>query len=107
MDRARTLQRRAEDIRELLDSQTEGTRNGAPAVVGVTAHLKEYPDGSPAFYWIQIQDVGGEFREGGTPTFSPTGFGILACNIGRGKPPEGAPVLATFEGGAWFFRYDA
>ena len=93
---------RADEAKHLVMAPTIG----APCLVARTKVLQSYPNLAAAFYGCETQTVTGTEVEGGAATIATDGNTFFALNLGTAIPPQGTPIVATFVGNRWVFRYD-
>ena len=79
---------------------------GAPCLVARTKVIQSYPNVAAAFYGCESQTITGTEVEGGPATITTDGDTFYALNLGSVVPPQGTPIVATFLGNRWAFRYD-
>ncbi len=79
---------------------------GAPSLVARTKLLLSYPNVASAYFACESQTITGMEVEGGSATIVTDGNTFFSLNIGTAIPPQGTPIVVTFVGNRWVFRYD-
>ena len=93
---------RADEAQRLVLAPTIG----APCLVARTKVIQSYPNVAAAYYACESQTVTGAEVEGGPATITTDGDTFYALNLGTVAPPQGTPIVTTFIGNRWVFRYD-
>jgi hypothetical protein len=93
---------RADEAKRLVLAPTFG----APCLVARTKVIQSYPIVAAAYYGCESQTVIGTEVEGGPATITTDGDTFYALNLGSVVPAQGTPIVTTFIGNRWVFRYD-
>ena len=79
---------------------------GSPCLAARTKVVRSYPTSPPAYYACESQMIVGPEVEGAAATITTNGDTFWALNLGTAVPPQGTPIVVTFVGSRWVFRYD-
>jgi hypothetical protein len=99
-DRLRARQGEAE-VRATVDPGVGDP--GAPCLVGKVTTTSG--PAAPGFFKVEVYDVTGTETEGGAGTLTDASHFILAVNLGSAVPAATTPVICTYVGYRWVFRY--
>jgi hypothetical protein len=80
---------------------------GSPSLLAKTTTIQIYPTTVQSFFACQPVTLLGTEAEGNPGVIYPGTSIFFALNIGSSIPPTGAPIVASFVGSRWVFRYDA
>lgn len=103
---AQRVQRRLDQVEELIARLGQGAPGGHAFMVGRTTTVGAYPTSPLAYFAVQVTRVGNPEVEGGTPSFTDAGSVEMVANVGKGLPPPASRVECRRTGGRWVMQWD-
>lgn len=103
---AQRVQRRLDQIEDLIARLGPAAPGGHAFLVGRTTTVGTYPTLPGSYFAVQVTRVGGAEVAGGVASTTDVGGVEMVANVGKGLPPPGSLVEFRRTGGRWVMQWD-